>query len=94
MANEATFITSGEAAITTSGLEEKVAITAPTGGWFRQMHFISISNGAVAGFFSTDGGTTWVRMAANQTNIFREVRFSGNIMVKGTNLADVFVSIW
>ena len=90
----ASMITSGETAITTSGAEEKVAIEMPAVGYFRNMYNIAVTNGSVAGFFSVDNGESWVRMPASETVVLRDVRFGGSVKVKGTNLADVYVSIW
>ena len=56
-----------------------------------------INEGAVAGFFSLDGGTTWARLPAESTvTIPHET--SKSIMVKrttdGSDLADVYGMVW
>lgn len=59
---------------------------------------VRLVNGAVAGFFSVDAGTTWHRLPASAVTEFRSIHPITDVRVKritaGTNLADVYASVW
>lgn len=53
---------SGTTAIATSGTGNVTLVTVPAGGSFNRL--LIINEGANAGFFSVDGGSTWGRIPA------------------------------
>lgn len=96
-------VTSGETAIATSGntAVDAIARSSMKGG---ERNFRIINSGTVAGFFSTDEGTTWNYMpgTAASTNPIpiQVLNVSGLASIKikriagGTDLAGVYASAW
>jgi hypothetical protein len=91
------YATSGASAITTSSdtaVEAIAASSLPRG------HYgMRIENGAVAGWWSPNGGTSWLYMKASMDLLIPSIHLSGKaIQVKriasGSNLANVFVNAW
>ena len=88
-------ITSGETAIATSGDTAVDVFTSPTAGSTGYTQVVVINEGAVAGFFSIDGGTTWARLPASSSIICKPANASvPSLKVKrvasGTNLAGIW----
>jgi len=91
------YATSGNTAIATTAdtaVEAIAATSLPRG------HYgMRVENGAVAGWWSPDAGTTWLYMKANMDLLIPSIKLNGKaIQVKriasGSNLANVFINCW
>jgi hypothetical protein len=91
---------SGVTAVATSGDAAVVAIAANTN--FRRNVRI-VNEGAPSGFFSVDGGTTWHRLPGTAASTTAVPTVLLNVLIRsvqvkriasGTDLANVFVTVW
>ena len=91
-------ITSGLTAIaTTSNTAVEVIAAQANAGPYR--HCRIVNGGAIAGFYSIDGGTTWERLPASTALTDDGVYIMNKaVQIKriagGTDLSGVFGSIW
>lgn len=86
-------ISSGITAITTAS-DTAVDVLTLSGRNCRLL----ITNGAVAGFFSVDNGTTWAPLPASTTLTLYGLQIETKVQVKriagGSNLAGVYAAAW
>ncbi len=91
------YATSGSTAKATT---DDTAVEAIAASSLSRGHYgMRIENGAVAGWWSPDAGTTWLYMKANMDLLIQSIKLNGKaIQVKriagGSNLANVFINAW
>ena len=86
---------SGETAVVTTADTAVAAIPDDGAGG---THLRICNEGAAPGFYSTDGGTTWLRLPAGNAVTDDDVKGMKGVQVKrvasGENLSSVFVTVW
>lgn len=98
MAFRSKLVTSGETPKSSSSDTAVPLIAALQDGVFME-HVVIDNEGAVAGFFSIDGGTTWARLPASTVVVLDGVWIASTaIQVKrvsgGSDITDVYGWAW